>query len=370
MGRLCKVAVRWPGQVLDYLGQYTHRVALANSRLIDLAEGQVRFRWKDYRHPQRPKVMNFSVGEFIRRFLLHVLPGGFRRIRHFGFLANAKRRVKLALSADYSIFPHLRRLPNPSTIASALPASLADRSISARLAVGTSSKSPCSSARRCRFGPSLVTAHDRRFGHRASFAIGCRTAVRAGRLVPVDQCGGDCPTTADARRGVPVQHADCWRHTAQFDRNGDLSPSPAAPPPATRRNLPDIIPIAHARQARLRSIRLPIGPALHCGDVRDRGTDLNPHAFRRCRSVIPRSCRSLFRHDVARLSGVLLAVWFLALACWWSILCSCSRSGSAQAVAGEIEAMGIVDEAVEDSVGIGRLAEHGGMPQYRNDCQP
>lgn len=78
----------------------------------------------------------------------------------------------------------------------------------------------------------------------------------------------------------PVQHADCWRHTAQFDRNGDLSPSPAAPPPATRRNPPDIIPIAHARQARFRSIRLPIGPALHCSDVRDRGTDLNPHVFR------------------------------------------------------------------------------------------
>jgi len=86
-----------PQQVLDYLGRYTHRVAIANSRLIALAGGQVRFRWKDYRHPQRPKAMTLPVGEFIRRFLLHVLPDGFRRIRHFGFLANTHRRAKLVL---------------------------------------------------------------------------------------------------------------------------------------------------------------------------------------------------------------------------------------------------------------------------------
>jgi hypothetical protein len=81
--------------VLDYLGRYTHRVAIANSRLIDLVEGQVRFHWKDYRQPGRPKVMTLRAGEFMRRFLLHVLPDGFRRIRHFGFLANAHRTTKL-----------------------------------------------------------------------------------------------------------------------------------------------------------------------------------------------------------------------------------------------------------------------------------
>ncbi len=86
-----------PQQVLDYLGRYTHRVAIANSRLIGLVGGEVRFRWKDYRHPQRPKVMILPAGEFIRRFLLHVLPHGFRRIRHFGLLANAHRSAKLAL---------------------------------------------------------------------------------------------------------------------------------------------------------------------------------------------------------------------------------------------------------------------------------
>jgi len=86
-----------PQQVLEYLGRYTHRVAIANSRLLELADGQVRFRWKDYRHPERPKVMSLPVTEFIRRFLLHVVPDGFRRIRHFGFLANTHRRAKLAV---------------------------------------------------------------------------------------------------------------------------------------------------------------------------------------------------------------------------------------------------------------------------------
>jgi hypothetical protein len=85
-----------PQQVLDYLGRYTHRVAIANSRLVDCENGQVRFRWKDYRSHNKSKVMTLDASEFIRRFLLHVLPDGFRRIRHFGFLANAHRSTKLA----------------------------------------------------------------------------------------------------------------------------------------------------------------------------------------------------------------------------------------------------------------------------------
>jgi hypothetical protein len=84
-----------PQTVLDYLGRYTHRVAIANSRLIACDNGQVRFRWKDYRAVNKSKVMTLNVDEFIRRFLLHVLPVGFRRIRHFGFLANACRAAKL-----------------------------------------------------------------------------------------------------------------------------------------------------------------------------------------------------------------------------------------------------------------------------------
>ncbi|MGE5721302.1 MAG: IS91 family transposase [Sphingomonadales bacterium] len=84
-----------PQQVLDYLGRYTHRVAIANSRLLECQAGRVRFRWKDYRAQNKSKTMTLEADEFIRRFLLHVLPKQFRRIRHFGFLANACRAAKL-----------------------------------------------------------------------------------------------------------------------------------------------------------------------------------------------------------------------------------------------------------------------------------
>ena len=83
-------------QVLDYLSRYTHRVAIANSRLLACEDGRVCFRWKDYRVRDKTKTMSLDVDEFIRRFLLHVLPNQFRRIRHFGFLANACRTAKLA----------------------------------------------------------------------------------------------------------------------------------------------------------------------------------------------------------------------------------------------------------------------------------
>jgi len=82
-------------QVLDYLGRYTHRVAIANGRLLACDDGAVRFRWKDYRASNKSKAMTLDAGEFMRRFLMHVLPKGFRRIRHFGFLANARRAQKL-----------------------------------------------------------------------------------------------------------------------------------------------------------------------------------------------------------------------------------------------------------------------------------
>jgi len=85
-----------PEQVLTYLGRYTHRVAIANSRLISLAKGKVSFSWKDYRQNRKAKVMTLDAGEFMRRFLLHTLPDGFHRIRHYGFLANGHRRAKLA----------------------------------------------------------------------------------------------------------------------------------------------------------------------------------------------------------------------------------------------------------------------------------
>src|SRR6266571_1975432 len=82
--------------MLDYLARYTHRIAIANSRLIALADGRVSFLWKDYRNHDKRKVMSLDADEFIRRFLLHVLPDGFHRIRHYGYLANGGRAAKLA----------------------------------------------------------------------------------------------------------------------------------------------------------------------------------------------------------------------------------------------------------------------------------
>jgi hypothetical protein len=84
-----------PEQVLDYVGRYTHRVAISNNRLLDIENGQVRFQWKDYRHEGQLKTMTLSADEFIRRFLLHVLPEGFQRIRYYGFLGNRYRKEKL-----------------------------------------------------------------------------------------------------------------------------------------------------------------------------------------------------------------------------------------------------------------------------------
>jgi hypothetical protein len=86
-----------PAQVLAYLGRYTHRVAIANSRLVDMSDDEVTFRWKDYRHHNKSKLMTLGADEFIRRFLLHTLPDGFHRIRHYGFLANGHRAAKLVL---------------------------------------------------------------------------------------------------------------------------------------------------------------------------------------------------------------------------------------------------------------------------------
>ncbi len=84
-----------PAQVLDYVGRYTHRVAISNNRLVSMDDGKVGFRWKDYRDGNRQKIMTLDANEFIRRFLIHVLPDGFHRIRYFGFLGNCHRARKL-----------------------------------------------------------------------------------------------------------------------------------------------------------------------------------------------------------------------------------------------------------------------------------
>lgn len=85
-----------PEQVLDYVGRYTHRVAISNNRLLDIDHGKITFHYKDYRHDGEQKTMTLEATEFIRRFLLHVLPDGFQRIRYYGFLGNRYREEKLA----------------------------------------------------------------------------------------------------------------------------------------------------------------------------------------------------------------------------------------------------------------------------------
>jgi Putative transposase/Transposase zinc-binding domain len=104
-----------PCQVLDYLGRYTHRVALSNERLLDVKDGQVTFQWKDYRAKGREKsrVMTLESDEFIRRFLIHVLPRGFQRIRFFGLLANRNRKAMLAECRRLLEPPMSDLLPNP-----------------------------------------------------------------------------------------------------------------------------------------------------------------------------------------------------------------------------------------------------------------
>jgi hypothetical protein len=92
-----------PAAVLAYLSRYTHRVAISNSRLLALDELGVSFRWKDYRAKgkTRYKAMTLSPEEFMRRFLLHVLPSGFHRIRHYGLLANGSRKSNLAAARQF-----------------------------------------------------------------------------------------------------------------------------------------------------------------------------------------------------------------------------------------------------------------------------
>jgi hypothetical protein len=85
-----------PQPVLHYLARYTHRAAITNRRLLACADGQVTFRWKDYQRGNRQRTMTLDAVEFLRRFLLHVLPRGFQRLRHYGLFANGVRAVKLS----------------------------------------------------------------------------------------------------------------------------------------------------------------------------------------------------------------------------------------------------------------------------------
>jgi len=110
-----------PQAVLAYLARYTHRVAIANSRLIVADDDGVTFKWKDYRFERRDrhKTMTLAPDEFIRRFLLHVLPKGFHRIRHYGLLASAARMANIARVRELLAAPEPPPLPDPTTKATA-----------------------------------------------------------------------------------------------------------------------------------------------------------------------------------------------------------------------------------------------------------
>lgn len=102
-----------PAQVLEYLGRYTHRVAISNQRLLALSDTHVTFQWKDYRQPHAPKRMTLHAEEFIRRFLLHALPPAFQRIRHYGLLANCRRKQSLVRCRQLLAAPATALLPQP-----------------------------------------------------------------------------------------------------------------------------------------------------------------------------------------------------------------------------------------------------------------
>lgn len=93
----CKPPFKTAATVVKYLGRYTHRVAISNHRILDCKDGNVTFKWRDYKDKNKWKVMTITADEFIRRFLLHVLPSGFMKIRHYGILGNRNKTKKLTL---------------------------------------------------------------------------------------------------------------------------------------------------------------------------------------------------------------------------------------------------------------------------------
>ena len=120
-----------PGPVLQYLARYTHRVAISNHRLLALEDGRVTFRWKDYAHGNRQRLMTLDAVEFIRRFLLHILPTGFQRLRHDGLRATRGRQAKLErcrellqqpVSSTPPVPPDIQVPPAPDQPAAVCPA--------------------------------------------------------------------------------------------------------------------------------------------------------------------------------------------------------------------------------------------------------
>jgi len=103
-----------PEHVLDYLGRYTHRVALSNDRILSAHNGEITFSYRDRKNEDRKKTMTLDAHEFIRRFLLHVIPKGFVRVRHFGFLANRSKSLLSKCRQLLDLGPALPKLPQKS----------------------------------------------------------------------------------------------------------------------------------------------------------------------------------------------------------------------------------------------------------------
>ena len=116
-----KAPMGGPAQVLKYLGRYTHRIAISNRRILSIADGRVTFKYKDRQHNDQEKVLTLDAEEFVRRFLLHVLPAGFHKIRHYGLLASRNRRTKL-LAAQLRLAPEAQsQFPDSGTVVTEQP---------------------------------------------------------------------------------------------------------------------------------------------------------------------------------------------------------------------------------------------------------
>ena len=188
-----------PQAVLAYLSRYTHRVAISNSRLLAMDEHGVSFRWKDYRAKgkTRHKAMTLSPQEFMRRFLLHVLPGGFHRIRHYGLLANGNRRDNLALARNCCTW---RRHRPTSRLTNSRPCRRQPSCARTAATPWWCCKSSCATAR-SRAASIMTALHHRR-------------STRRRPRRPVDRFVRCLNTAASTPVAGPLLHHGRARHTA------------------------------------------------------------------------------------------------------------------------------------------------------------
>ena len=106
----CKPPFKTAACVVEYLGRYTHRVAISNNRILSIKNGFVTFKWRDYKDSSKKKIMTITVEEFIRRFLMHILPSGFMKIRHYGFLGNRNKLSKLKICKIQTHTPMIQKV--------------------------------------------------------------------------------------------------------------------------------------------------------------------------------------------------------------------------------------------------------------------